>query len=345
MRPQYRITETVQSSAYITLSQRDTWADIQPIQQDDGPAPVVPIMYSEEYRDAMDYFRAISAAAEKSERALELTETIIRMNPAHYTVWQYRFATLIALNKSLEEELQLMNEFAVQNLKSYQVWHHRLLLLSAISPEDPAFEIDYIHRSLLPDPKNYHTWAYLHWLYSNFSTLGRISDAQWKEELAWCEEMLRVDGRNNSAWGWRWFLRVSRPGADLSTGAQKDELDYVLKAIHHIPHNVSAWNYLRGLLKSQSLPLSPLLPSVVPYTGWDSLSPADLESYSFPIPSDVLPKDTPLPVPLALEYLGDALAEQGKLDEAGQVFGDLSVKYDRMRAGYWELKRRQCVEQ
>jgi protein farnesyltransferase/geranylgeranyltransferase type-1 subunit alpha len=35
----------------------------------------------------MDHFRAISLAKEHSERALELTETIIRMNPAHYTVW------------------------------------------------------------------------------------------------------------------------------------------------------------------------------------------------------------------------------------------------------------------
>lgn len=38
-------------------------------------------------KDAMDYFRALSAAEEHSERGLELTETIIRMNPAHYTVW------------------------------------------------------------------------------------------------------------------------------------------------------------------------------------------------------------------------------------------------------------------
>ena len=38
-------------------------------------------------RDAMDFFRAISAAEEHSERALELTEIIIRKNPAHYTVW------------------------------------------------------------------------------------------------------------------------------------------------------------------------------------------------------------------------------------------------------------------
>ena len=35
----------------------------------------------------MDYFRAISAKGEQSERVLELTETIIRQNPAHYTIW------------------------------------------------------------------------------------------------------------------------------------------------------------------------------------------------------------------------------------------------------------------
>ena len=35
----------------------------------------------------MDYFRAISVVQERSERALELTETIIRINTAHYTVW------------------------------------------------------------------------------------------------------------------------------------------------------------------------------------------------------------------------------------------------------------------
>jgi protein farnesyltransferase/geranylgeranyltransferase type-1 subunit alpha len=154
---------------------------------------------------------------------------------------QYRYATLLALQKDLKDELDLMNEFARVNLKSYQVWlvnlyfkttqtkviwgrHHRLLLTTAISPGSPTDEINYIHNSLLPDPKNYHTWAYLYWIYSHFSTLGRVSDEQWQDELDWCEEMLRVDGRNNSAWGWRWFLRVSRPGATGGEGDGKIEI-------------------------------------------------------------------------------------------------------------------------
>ena len=191
-------------------------------------------------------------------------------------------ATLLALKKDLEQELDLMNEFALVNLKSYQVWyvtpssckyalngnrHHRLLLMSLISPEHPTSEIDYIHLSLLPDPKNYHTWAYLHWLYSHFSSLGRISESEWAEEQRWCDEMLRTDGRNNSAWSWRWFLRMARPGAKgsedegkeesayvapLSAGHNSDSLNrYTLKAIHLIPHNVSAWNYLRGYAYAQ----------------------------------------------------------------------------------------------
>jgi protein farnesyltransferase/geranylgeranyltransferase type-1 subunit alpha len=94
--------------------------------------------------------------------------------------------------------------------------------MTHISPADPAPEIEYIHDALMPDPKNYHTWAYLHWLYSHFSELGRISDAQWASEEAWCAEMLHTDGRNNSAWGWRWFLRVARPGAK---GRGQDEVE------------------------------------------------------------------------------------------------------------------------
>ena len=69
-------------------SDSDEWDDIIPIPQDDGgPNPLAAIAYTEEYSEAMSYLRAAMAGDEKSDRALELTEDIIRMNPAHYTVW------------------------------------------------------------------------------------------------------------------------------------------------------------------------------------------------------------------------------------------------------------------
>jgi protein farnesyltransferase/geranylgeranyltransferase type-1 subunit alpha len=73
-------------SSYYTDS--EVWADIVPLPQDDGPGqPLAAISYTEEYSDAMSYLRAVMAKNEMSERVLDLTEDIIGMNPAHYTVW------------------------------------------------------------------------------------------------------------------------------------------------------------------------------------------------------------------------------------------------------------------
>jgi protein farnesyltransferase/geranylgeranyltransferase type-1 subunit alpha len=66
----------------------EAWADIEPLPQDDGGLhPLAAIAYTDEYSEAMGYLRAVMAKNEFSERVLGLTEHIISMNPAHYTVW------------------------------------------------------------------------------------------------------------------------------------------------------------------------------------------------------------------------------------------------------------------
>lgn len=74
-----------------TYSSNPEWASVQPIPLNDGSEtgtmPLATIAYSEEYLEAMSYLRAVMAANEMSERAFKLTEDIIFMNPAHYTVW------------------------------------------------------------------------------------------------------------------------------------------------------------------------------------------------------------------------------------------------------------------
>jgi protein farnesyltransferase/geranylgeranyltransferase type-1 subunit alpha len=70
-----------------------SWADIQPIPLDDGSEdgqgaiPLAVIAYKPEYVEATSYLRAVMAVNEMSERVLQLTEDVIMMNPAHYTVW------------------------------------------------------------------------------------------------------------------------------------------------------------------------------------------------------------------------------------------------------------------
>lgn len=66
------------------------WASITPIPLSDAPdgvQPLASIAYAPEYVEATSYLRAVMAANEMSERALRLTEDVIAMNPAHYTVW------------------------------------------------------------------------------------------------------------------------------------------------------------------------------------------------------------------------------------------------------------------
>ena len=66
----------------------EEWQDIVPIPQDEGgPNPLAAISYTDEYAEAMSYLRAVMAVDELSDRVLALTEHVISMNPAHYTVW------------------------------------------------------------------------------------------------------------------------------------------------------------------------------------------------------------------------------------------------------------------
>ncbi|KAJ9108994.1 hypothetical protein QFC21_000320 [Naganishia friedmannii] len=339
--------------AYTPYGERPEWNDVQPISQQDARDGLVPIAYSREYSDAMDYFRAIASAQEYSERALDLTEHIIRRNPAHYTVWQYRMSTLLALQKDLQQELQLMNEFAEENLKSYQVWHHRLTLITHMEPQlaELTKEIEFIHDSLMPDPKNYHTWAYLNWLYSSFSNLpeerggDRFYSQSWNAELEWCERMLdsnhrflrarsledqdrqsekiqslsddddergevigRGDGRNNSAWNWRWYLVITRRGAKPDVGTELDTIP--------APSVIS------------SIPSNP--PPVI--------TPAN--------------PDTPLPVPFAIEWLADCKAELAAATEsidvytaAAGLYHELAERWDVMRKTYWRFRQSEMQRQ
>lgn len=124
---------------------------------------------------------------------------------------------------------------------------------------------------------------------------------------------------------------------------------YALKQIHKIPHNASAWNYLRGVVRATSAPRAALLPALSAYMAGSAVPlPAVSEKAAaaagaWPERSGPVDELTPLPVPLALEFQADALAEGGRLGDAAAVYAQLGESVDRMRGAYWAMRRGECV--
>ncbi|KXS16766.1 farnesyltransferase, CAAX box, alpha [Gonapodya prolifera JEL478] len=302
---------------------REDWSDLTPIPQNDAPNAVCTIAYDEEYVDAMDYFRAISMKQEFSERALELTGKIITFNPAHYTIWKYRQECLFALNTDLDVELQFVDEIAEDNPKSYQIWHHRQVLTEHYNPDSPLAELQFVGRFLTDDSKNYHAWTYRQWLIRRFSV--------WEDELDFCNKMVELDVRNNSAWNQRWFvLSASLNGETKEFSVTiEEELDYALAKLSLAPNNESAWNYLQGLVR---------LANKRGISGVDQRATTfamDLRSRG----SVAAPVHSFLVEMLEIINSEDAKSRATLLE----ILDDLSQKFDTVRAKYWQFRKQNIV--
>ena len=187
---------------------------------------------------AMSLFRALreknEGQMEVSERALALTDMLVHMNPANYTVWQCRAHVLIQMalsgqeNDRLYKELDFLDTFALVNMKNYQVWYanmtltrrqHRKLIVSILG--DPTRELDFVSSVLDHDGKNYHTWAYRQWILAHFGGLGFRDESVsavgagqyphfWASDIAYADKMIQDDVRNNSAYNHRWYCIFGR---------------------------------------------------------------------------------------------------------------------------------------
>ncbi|KAI0701051.1 protein prenylyltransferase [Cytidiella melzeri] len=339
--------------------EREDWTDIVPIPQYDGVNPIAPIFYNPEYKDATDYFRGIVKTGEMSQRVLELTEKIIRMNAAHYSAWQYRYRTLLAIKAPLDVELRLMDAIAIHFMKTYQVWHHRRLLLTLLISASPSTittskplhdaldvatnELEFIAKVLDEDSKNYHTWSYREWI------LAHVDDARlWLGELPFVDDLLEADVRNNSAWHHRFFVVFSRGGRRSGATPAEEaevlqrEISFTKDKISLAPNNSSAWNYLRGFLDHTRTSWSGLIDFAIPYT---QPQPATRS------PDEVVDLDNPkpiaeavLPCVAALDFLAEAYVREGgeATREAVKLWKSLADEHDTIRK-YWEYRIKEAL--
>ncbi|EPS37100.1 hypothetical protein H072_9299 [Dactylellina haptotyla CBS 200.50] len=299
------------------------WADVTPLPQDDGHNPLAQIAYSPEYTIAMSYLRAIMAANDHSPRVLNLTSDIIGMNAAHYTVWGYRFKTLMSLDRSqtLEDEkigwswrqeLEWVQSIAKRYEKNYQIWHHRQLIIDHL--DDPTGERAVTGEMFALDSKNYHVWTYRQWLVQRFQLFD-------EEELAATASLLEEDVRNNSAWNHRYFIVLGRLGeAGPEEGVVERESELAKEAISKAPQNPSAWNYLKAVLRKGGIELATLKPFCESFA--PILSPDEIKSSH------------------ALDILSEIYDEAGDSVKAEKALELLASKFDPVRKNYWRYRRR-----
>ncbi|GLJ21697.1 hypothetical protein SUGI_0404280 [Cryptomeria japonica] len=228
----------------VPLSEREEWKDVQPLPQDDGPNPVVPIAYTKEFRETMDYFRAVFHADERSPRALYLTAEVIKLNAANYTVWHFRRLILESLQSDLQEELNSIDVLSQGNHKNYQIWHHRRWVAERLGTVVTTRELKFTEKVLDNDAKNYHAWSHRQWA---LQALGG-----WEDELEYCRQLLEDDIFNNSAWNQRYFVITKSPFLGGLQNMRDSEVGFCTEAILKNPYNESPWRYLRGLYKGDN---------------------------------------------------------------------------------------------
>ncbi|OIW30255.1 protein prenylyltransferase [Coniochaeta ligniaria NRRL 30616] len=316
------------------------WDDVTPtlLEEPEG-ATLAAIAYPDDYAEAISYLRAVMVRKEYSPRCLRLTEHVIQLNPAHYTVWLYRASILFALGVKVPEEIQWLNGVALANLKNYQIWHHRHLLVDQYYPvlegdekarDDFARgEAEFMTRMLEEDAKNYHVWSYRSYLVRK---LG-LWKAGGERERRLVEEMVEEDVRNNSAWSHRFFVVFSDPEQSTEgVGATEfdprvpgeivdRELGYALGKIGLAPQNQSPWNYLRGALVKGGRKLGSVRGSVEEYVTGLGTEEEEVRSTH------------------ALDLLAEIYAEQGETEKADLCLRRLAEKWDPIRAGYWGWRR------
>ncbi|XP_056637659.1 protein farnesyltransferase/geranylgeranyltransferase type-1 subunit alpha [Diorhabda sublineata] len=297
---------------HILYRDRPEWKDITPLKQDDAEEPVVAIDYTEAFMDCYDYFRAIVQKKEISERALELTQTAASLNPANYTVWQYRRDILKGLKKDLYEELNYIEKVILRQSKNYQVWHHRKILVELL--QDPSKEKAFTETVLLKDAKNYHAWQHRQWVIKTF----KLFDG----ELDYVDELISTDVRNNSAWNQRYFVINNTTG--FTEEILDKEIDYTLFHIKNVTENESAWNYLRGLLLHNKGGLS-TNKKVTEFC--NTLYESGNRS----------PFLLAIIVDMCFECITEGAGDSKyTLELAKQLCEDLINKYDTIRANYWQ---------
>ncbi|CAI5448293.1 unnamed protein product [Caenorhabditis angaria] len=299
----------------------EEWKDITPIYPSKEEQSAVKIAASQDFIDVFAYFRAILIIKEKSERVLKLLEDCVRLNPANYTVWQYRREVLKELNSDLNAEMKYLDGIIEETPKNYQVWHHRRVIVEWLGENSAPYELDFTCDIIQDENKNYHAWQHRQWVIRTFKDNLNLLDS----EMSFSLRLLLEDPRNNSAYNYRYFLlTIFDKTEDKET--IDIEINLAKRFIEGMPNNESAWNYLTGLLLSNGI-LSDT--GVVKFVEdlYERTEETKRSSFLLAFIADIM-----------LEKIDQQIEAVESAERAKQLYTDL-ISLDPVRHNYWKHQK------
>lgn len=193
-----------------------------------------------EYRHLENQIFTQAASGEYDPALFQLTTTLLRSNPEHYTTWNIRRRCLIS-------SLLTQRSNARDKLLDNEAHESDVAVLKS--------ELSFTIPLLMSLPKCYWIWNFRQWILSQATFRLGVAVAReiWQTELGLTSLMLERDQRNFHAWGYRRILVDKLESPELRGKSMvEDEFAYTTKIIHCNLSNFSAW-YHRSRVISRLL--------------------------------------------------------------------------------------------
>lgn len=177
---------------------------------------------------------------ELSWRGFHLSEHVIDILASCFTAYTYRRRCIqhgpVKINP--QDEIAFMDKNVLCNPKNFQILEHKKTFVA--QTRNYKREIAMTKTVLEDDAKNYHAWAYLSWLCTEFDL--------FEELRPMVDSLIKTDVGNNSAWSFRHFLYNSRPASspDSHKANILGQAQFAVAKIQLWTTNEAAWNYLKG---------------------------------------------------------------------------------------------------
>lgn len=161
-------------------------------------------------------------SGDKSEKSLQLTSKMLKMNPDCYSWWNYRREILIDLYEGEGEgSLGLLREAA----KSEEA---KVPASRGAQVRDKELQLTV--ETIMKNPKSYPSWAHRQWIVLRF-------ECDYDTEIKLCNEMLNADQRNFHCWNYRRFV------IEVSVRSLTSELEFCTAKIEENFSNYSAFHH------------------------------------------------------------------------------------------------------